>query len=363
MLEKKKRKRLRSRKMIILIGRYLLAFGIFCVLPLTSHPQIGHKIATVNTGTEALIIGLDVLNEQTIWASGTNATLLKSQDGGRNWQVYKYAIQDSLQFRAVKALSAEEALVMSAGEGSLTKIFKFSTTTGWELLYQVTDANGFLDAIELLPDGSGIAYGDAIDEQAFILKSDKNLNNWKRIKNTPEAAKGEGGFASSGTNIAIGKNGQIWIGTGAGGAANVLYSTNFGESWIKQSTPMIQGTVAGITAIRHHKSTLFIAGGDLSVTNNYSQNLFISTDDGQSWLDLPQPVSKGAFYGSAMASTKQGIIYLICGPAGADYLNPITKQWINLSRQDLWTAEFVNENTALIAGRDGEMIRVTFTQK
>jgi len=348
--------------MIILIGRS--AILLLCLLsPIGSYSQpFTYQVDTINTTVNTLIVGLDAFDAQNVWASGTNATILSSNDGGNSWSSFVFNATDSLQFRAIIARSADEALVMSAGEGSQSQIFNFSKKTGWQLLYKMPFENGFLDAIEILPDGRGIAYGDAIDSSAFMLISDYKLENWKRITNTPKAIKGEGGFASSGSNIAVDTAGNIWIGTGAGGAANVLLSQNNGKDWVKRNTPMVKGEAAGITSIRQLENKIFITGGDLA-NNNYTENLFVADNAGKSWRKLPKPSTPGAFYGNAITEYNNQFVYLICGPSGADLLVEDSKKWVNISGSNLWTAEFIRPNQALIAGRNGLMIRLTLNSQ
>jgi len=344
--------------MTILIGRITLTLLLLNVT--IAAAQKSYKVDTLNTGTAALIIGLDALDEQHIWASGTNATVLLSANAGNTWETFHYEQADTLQFRAIKAISSQEALVMSAGEGKASQIFKFSKKSGWQSLYIMHHDEGFMDAVEILPDGSGIAYGDAIDEQPFILMSDKDLKNWQRVETPVTAIEGEGGFASSGSNIAINKKGDIWIGTGAGGAANVLYSKNKGKDWQKYISPMVKGEAAGITSIRQQKDMIFITGGDLAKSDVYTDNLFISLDKGKSWTPLNQPITKGAFYGSAVSGLNDNNIFIVCGPNGADFLVSETGKWVQFSQFNLWTAEFINESTAILAGRGGKMIKIEF---
>jgi photosystem II stability/assembly factor-like uncharacterized protein len=317
------------------------------------------SVDSVYTQTTTLIIGLDSWDSKYIWASGTNGTILRSADGGNSWKEHIYEKADSLQFRAIKALSATEALVMSAGEGAASQLFQFSTKDGWKHLYSMANEDGFLDAIELFPNGTAIAYGDAIDSSYFILLSDETFSNWKRIYKTPIPGVSEGGFASSGTNIAIGQNGKAWIGTGAGGNANVLISEDYGETWTREETPMVKGEAAGITAIRQHKNYLFIAGGDLAISEEYTNNLFLSDTNGKQWQALDQPLTKGAFYGAALNTYNEAFQYIVCGPAGADIWLSSEVGWQKISDHNLWTVEFIDNRHALLAGRSGYMIKVT----
>ncbi|MFQ3212691.1 MAG: photosystem II stability/assembly factor-like uncharacterized protein [Marivirga sp.] len=344
--------------MIISTGRIYILICLICGSQLSAQHQ-NMSVDSVETQTSALIIGLDGWDSSYVWASGTSGTVLRSEDGGNSWKEHVYEKADSLQFRAIKALSATEALVMSAGEGAASQLLKFSVRDGWQHLYTMEHEDGFLDAIELFPNGTAIAYGDAIDSSYFILLSDTTFSNWKRIYKTPIPGVSEGGFASSGTNIAIGENGKAWIGTGAGGNANVLISEDYGQSWTIEETPMVKGEAAGITAIRQKNNYLFIAGGDLAISMEYTDNLFFSDTNGKQWQAFDQPLTKGAFYGAAINPYNGALQYIVCGPAGADIWLSKALGWQKISSRDLWTVEFIDEQHALLAGRNGYMIKVT----
>ena len=68
-------------------------------------------------------------------------------------------------------------------------------------------------------------------------------HSWNRIDPSilPESLKkGEGGFASSGSCIAVFGQGIAWIGTGSNGNARILKTTDYGQSWKSFETPIIK---------------------------------------------------------------------------------------------------------------------------
>ena len=68
-------------------------------------------------------------------------------------------------------------------------------------------------------------------------------HSWNRIDPSilPESLKkGEGGFASSGSCIAVFGQGIAWIGTGSNGNARILKTTDYGQSWESFETPIIK---------------------------------------------------------------------------------------------------------------------------
>lgn len=320
--------------------------------------NIQFELTKVETETSALIIGLQALNDSIIWASGTNATVLRSTDGGTNWEKFQYKQADTLQFRDIHPISAQEAIVVSSGQGMASQILYFHTKSGWTKTFQMEDSTGFLDAIQLWDNGQGLVYGDAIDSLAYILKTVDFGQSWKRIPTAPLANKGEGGFASSGSNIALAANGEAWIATGAGGSARVFYSADYGRSWQTAESPMMKGDAAGITAIKAQNANIWITGGDLAISDSLLSNLYRSADNGKNWVEISGHLTMGSFYGLAVSAYENAEIILVCGPNGADLHLGDSNTWHNISNENIWTATFINPQTALMAGRDGKMFRL-----
>ncbi len=349
-----------SMKTNILIGSNKLPLVLYSFLVIIgcSDPQIRYEVTEINSGTEALLIGLEPLNDSIVWASGTQATILKSIDGGNNWKKFIYSAADTLQFRDIHPISDKEAVVLSSGEGKVSQIFYFHEDAGWQKVFQMQDSAGFLDAIELWENGQGLAYGDAIDSIAYILKTTDFGMTWDRIPTAPIAGKGEGGFASSGSNIVLKTDGEAWIGTGAGGNARVLYTNDYARSWQVLQTPMITGEAAGITAVKFSNDKLWIAGGDLAISDKLLENVYSSRDKGNNWEVLSGHEIKGSFYGLAATHLKGNDFVIACGPKGVALWLGDQQKWKSISNQNIWTATFINAHQALLAGRDGTILKV-----
>lgn len=316
------------------------------------------KVTALKTNTDALIIGLQSFNDSIVWASGTYSTLLKSTNAGADWQVFTYPDVDSLQFRDVHPISDKEAIVLSAGEGSLSQILYFHEESGWRKVFQMQNEQGFIDAVQFWENGQGLVYGDATDSLAYILKTTDFGRSWVRIPTAPMANEGEGGFASSGSNILMGDNGKAWIATGANGSARVFHTADYGRSWKVKNTTMMTGEFAGLTAIKKSKDKLWITGGDLSITDQQLENVYYSEDNGNNWNPLPAHQTLGSFYGMAVTDYLENEFVLVCGPKGAEIWLGDQGKWQTLSDEDIWTATFIDSRTALLAGRNGKMFKV-----
>ena len=110
-----------------------------------------------NSNTTANLRGIDNVGEGVAWASGTNGTVLRTEDAGYLWQVCTIPPgAEHLDFRGIQAFDANTAIVMSSGKGDLSRLYK--TTDGcqtWKLVFTNPDEDGFWDAIAfvLVPTG------------------------------------------------------------------------------------------------------------------------------------------------------------------------------------------------------------------
>ena len=74
-----------------------------------------------------------------------------------------------------------------------------------------------------------------------------------------------------------------------------MKTTDYGQSWESFETPIIKGESAGITGVHFiNENQGFITGGDLAITDEYTDNIAFSEDGGQTWTLIPNhPVTKG----------------------------------------------------------------------
>ena len=76
--------------------------------------------------------------------------------------------------------------------------------------------------------------------------------------------KSEGGFAASGTSIAVSGKDLAWIGTGGAERARIFLSQDGGENWRAMNTPIISGAASrGVFSISFKDDMYGVAvGGD-----------------------------------------------------------------------------------------------------
>lgn len=180
-----------------------LAIFIF-LLTLTIPSQAQWEIE--DSHTAASLRGIDSVGNGVAWASGTNGTILRTQDGGSHWQTCTTPPKaEKLDFRGIQAFDANTAIVMSSGKGDLSRLYK--TTDGcqtWKLIFTNTDKDGFWDAIQLSP-ASGLFFGPLVGDPVdgkfpiwWIVPSYKAPAN---SKEEVKARSGEAAFAASNSAI------------------------------------------------------------------------------------------------------------------------------------------------------------------
>jgi photosystem II stability/assembly factor-like uncharacterized protein len=345
---------------LILMGILLFIFAITsCV-----HQQKTYNIASdqLSQPTTALLQAISLVDENVAWVSGHQATFCRTLDAGATWQVFHHP-SDTLQFRDLHAFDANNLLLMSAGPGASSMIFLFhADSLKWTEAYVMSHPKGFLNSIALWDDGSnGLAFGDSFEGELFVLKTMDAGRSWKRIDpaNLPPAQKGEGGFAASGNCITTIAGGTALIGTGAGGSARILKTTDYGESWQWYESPMMKGEAAGIFSIRMINAQIgAIVGGDLKLPDTVSQNVAWTNDGGEHWELLTAPITKGAFFGSAMLGNEAGFLLVAAGPSGIDFYQSKEKKWTNLNDGKYWAVELDDAGYGYAVGTEGKILRL-----
>jgi len=92
--------------------RERLLIAVFCAWPAVA----GAQWAPTMLGTDAELRGLSAAGPSVVWASGTRGRYAHSTDGGRNWRVDSVPTAATLDFRAVHALDARRAWLLSSGD-------------------------------------------------------------------------------------------------------------------------------------------------------------------------------------------------------------------------------------------------------
>jgi hypothetical protein len=154
--------------------------------------------------TTADLRGIDNVGRGVAWASGTDGTILRTEDAGIVWQLCaKPPGGEHLDFRAVQAFDNNTAIIMSIGKGDQSRLYK--TTDGcqtWTLLFTNPDSDGFLDALRFRNPQAGWLLGDPVDGRFALMGTLDGGLHWTRAKTDTLAADDQAGvFAASNSSL------------------------------------------------------------------------------------------------------------------------------------------------------------------
>ena len=146
--------------------------------------------------------GLSVVDDQTIWISGSRGTIAKSIDGGKSFSFQQLKGYEKSDFRDIEAFDDKRAIIMSSG----TPAYILKTNDGgqtWKEVYKNTDTAYFLDAMDFWNDKKGMLVGDPINEHFLLMQTNDGGETWQQLdtNKTPTAFPGEAVFAASGTSL------------------------------------------------------------------------------------------------------------------------------------------------------------------
>ena len=310
------------------------------------------------SGTTAELRGLSVVSDKVAWASGAKGTVLRTVDGA-TWQAMQVPDADKIDFRDIHAIDAKTAIVMGAGPGAASRIYR--TDDGgrsWRLMTTNQVAEGFWDAMAFWDKDNGILFGDPVKGSFQVYTTSDGGASWREVAAKGlEAMPSEGAFAASGTCLTVAGTRDAWIATGGGANSRVFHSADRGKTWRAASTPIPAGAPArGVFSVAFlNPKEGFAAGGDYKETRMAGINGAVTADGGATWTPVAvQP----AGYMSVVVPVPGAPRALVAGGlAGSGYSLDAGKSWIELDRTPLNTVGFANPSTGWAVGPKGLVMK------
>jgi hypothetical protein len=335
------------------------------------------------SGTTAGLRGIDSVDGTVAWASGTGGTVLRTTDGGANWQ--KCAVPDvakdgaTLDFRGVQAWDAMTAIVMASGPGGKSRLYR--TRDGcrsWKLTLKNRDKDGFWDALYLNRSQYGWLLGDPVKDRFTLFFSEDKGKSWTRQINKTLAGQSgiEGAFAASNSSI-FGDYGFAIFGTGGAGGTFV-YTMNEAticvddcipddselngrnNKWNRHSVPLGNGSAsAGVFSVKDRKflanpylvaQVFLIVGGDFTKPDESNRNAAWSSDGGLTWTASTTPPHG---FRSAVQWSEVLKAWITVGTNGSDISRDDGKTWQPLDDGN-WNAL----SLPFVVGPDGRIARL-----
>src|SRR5439155_16459274 len=148
----------------VLAATAVTAAVTLSVTPAAADPAPKLHWELKQTSVTARLRGLSAVSASVAWASGSAGTVLRTTDGGRSWQQVGPPDAAQLQFRDIKAFSAQRAVILSIGPGESSRVYR--TTDGgahWTRGFTNDDPNAFYDCLDFFDQQHGLAMSDPVN--------------------------------------------------------------------------------------------------------------------------------------------------------------------------------------------------------
>ncbi len=316
------------------------------------------NIKSQTSGSSASLRGLAVVDDNIAWVSGSKGTILRTIDGGENWQDVSVVNADSLDFRDIEAFSADVAIVLNAGFPGV--IYKtIDGGANWKKVYSDLRPQIFFDAMDFWDEDSGIAFSDAIDGKIVLVKTDDGGTTWQDLKTTvlPPALENEGGFAASGTCLTTFGDSSVWIAMGAPDS-RIFYSADRGRKWKVFNTPMNQAAPgAGIFSLSFSNLNYGLAvGGNYEQPDDTIKLISSTNDGGKTWQLINNSNVNG--FKSAIANVFDTQLWLCTGPTGTSFSEDNGNSWILSDSVGYHALVLLPNKTGWLSGANGRIAKI-----
>jgi photosystem II stability/assembly factor-like uncharacterized protein len=338
----------------------MLARSLLLAALLSSTTAFAQSWQATPSGTSAELRGLSVVGDKVAWASGAKGTVLRTVDGA-HWQAMQVPDAEKIDFRDIHAIDARTAIVMGAGPGAASRIYR--TEDGgatWKLMATNQVAEGFWDAMAFWDKDNGILFGDPVKGNFQVYTTSDGGANWHEVAAKGlEAMPNEGAFAASGTCLTVAGANEAWIATGGSATSRVFHSADRGKTWRAASTPIPAGASArGVFSVAFlNPKEGFAAGGDYKETQMAGINGAVTNDGGASWT--PVAVAPAGYLSVVVPVPGAPRALVAAGLAGSGYSLDAGKSWTVLDKTPMNTVGFAGPSNGWAVGPKGLLMKYT----
>jgi photosystem II stability/assembly factor-like uncharacterized protein len=337
---------------ILLSVALFLAVGVPLALGAVGATSFAWQLTP--TGSEARLRGLSAVSAEVAWASGSGGTILRTLDAGSSWQQVGPPGTHDLQFRDIEAFGADDAVILSIGPGTDSRVYLTSDAgRSWALTFTSDDPNAFYDCMTFFDRHRGLALSDPVDGRFRIIATDDGGRSWRVVQaDMPPALSGEFAFAASGQCLVSGDDGRAWFATGGGAQARVFRTEDGGKSWEVAATPIRSGPTAGIFALAFRDARNGLAvGGDFTTPSDAPDALALTDDGGRTWQLVhaaPNEYRSGATW-------VNGRVAIVVGPTGSDVSVDRGLSWQRFDTGSFDTVDCAHGGACWASGEQGRV--------
>jgi photosystem II stability/assembly factor-like uncharacterized protein len=308
--------------------------------------------------TSADLRGINALNEDVAWASGTDGIILRTTDGGEHWQTCVTPTgAEHLDFRGIQGFDAHSAIVMSSGKGALSRLYKTTDDCrSWRLILTNPDPDGFWDAVKFMiwekarPYRTGVLYGDPVRGEFVEFLTYDFGESWSRSQERPSARPGESLFAASNSSLLDGSSGTLIVTGGVSGSRSRTEQYNFRHDphvpyrFVGGDIPLAISETGGAFSVATSLAgeapvpsggkwiggvyglpvTLVAVGGDFRRPESSKGTAAFTIDGGQHWTESKKPPHG---YRSSVVYDNSAKVWIAVGPNGTDISTDDGRNW------------------------------------
>lgn len=264
------------------------------------------------------------------------------------------------EFRSISQNGKSIFLLSVGSPGLLYKIAKDGSEV--KLVYKEDNKKAFFDSMQFWNEKEGIAMGDPIDGCLAVIITKDYGETWNKIPcgKLPKTEDGEAAFAASNSSLIVSKN-LTWMVSG-GKNARVFFSSDKGNSWEVYKSPIVQGQeMTGIFSAHFYDENIgFLTGGNYEKPEQNSGNKALTINGGKTWTLVSE--NSGFGYSSCVQFVPEsgGKQLVTLGYSGLNYSSDNGMTWKQLlNDKDLHTIRFLNNSTAIAAGKN-KILKVLF---
>ena len=282
------------------------------------------------SNTTASLRGIHSIGGGVAWASGAQGTILRTTNDGETWQTCAVPPQaDKLDFRGIQAFDENTAVVMSAGTGALSRLYKTTDACRtWKLIFTNPDKKGFWDALQFDGSSFGLLIGDQVRGHFRVFSTSDGGNTWRKFHRKGIAAvqKRQSIFAASNTALLVDrKHSTFYFVTGGGATAFAAVDLHRAAPAYTHPDLAVGETAGGFSIASRvdGANVIFVAvGGDYKAPDR-------NTGSAASWVDSKWHAADTlpGGYRSAVAWSAPSRTWIAAGPNGTDASTNDGRNW------------------------------------
>ncbi len=333
----------------------------------SSIAQAQPSIKIIDSSTKSSIRGMSVVNDNTVWVSGSKGSVGKSLNGGKTWKWTTVKGFEKTDFRDIDAFDDSTAIIMGITQPAIILKTK-DGGNNWYKVFEDTTKGAFLDAMDftqLNKQWVGKVIGDPINNNMYLLSSNDAGESWqkpdnKEAANYPAFNTGEAFFAASGTNIQFSE----WTNNGpilavSGGTTSRLWCTFYCKR-VSTIPNMISNESSGAFSIAASPviGRAIIVGGDYKKDTIPNNNCVLVEMKSMYEFEFTKPTTYPHGFRSCVIYTDEKNL-VTCGTSGVDISKDGGKNWNPISKQSFNVVQKARNGKAVfLAGDKGKIGRL-----